>query len=313
MSEAPPPPAIMFDQPLGFSIDAADVRGRLVRLGPTLRAILAAHDYPPAAQCVLAEALVLTALLGATLKDGGRQLTMQAQTKGGPISLLVCDYLDGALRGYLAFDADAIGAVAPGAPLEELFGEGFLALTFDLGDVAERYQGIVPLEGSDLADAAARYFRQSEQLPTVIRLAFDADGAGGAVAGGVMMQRLAAGELGGERLDVRAEAAAHEEVHWEHLATLAASAQPAELCDSALPLDALVWRLFHEEDEVRITPGAPLTRGCRCDPAYLASVIARFPADEQADMVDADGLVQIDCAFCSKVFAVDPRSAAAGA
>ena len=300
-----------FDRTLIFTLPAEDARGRVVRLGPVLDTILSAHAYPPVAEKVLAEALVLTALLGSTLKDDGGQLTMQAQTENGPIRLLVCDYVAGQLRGHLSFDAELLAAAGPAPTLFGLFGKGFLALTFDQAATQERYQGIVPLEGSSLAEAAEQYFRQSEQIPTVIRVATRHGtgkiGDAGCIAGGVLVQQLAVGDLGGERLDVRGERM-HPEAAWEHVAAIAETLSPAELTDADLSLEALVWRLYHDEEEVRVTAGEKLARGCRCDPAYLASVLSRFPAAERADMAGEDGLIMVDCAFCSKQFAIDAET-----
>lgn len=300
-----------FDRTLIFTLPAQDARGRVVRLGPVLDTILSAHDYPPVAERVLAEALVLTALLGSTLKDGGSQLTLQAQTENGPIRLLVCDYIAGQLRGHLSFDADLLAAVGPVPTLFALFGKGFLALTFDQSATKERYQGIVPLEGSSLSEAAEQYFRQSEQIPTVIRVATRHDAGAGCIAGGVLVQQLAVGELGGERLDVRGERTAPEEA-WDHVAAIAETLSSAELTDAELSLEALIWRLYHDEEEVRVSLGETLTRGCRCDPAYLASVLSRFPASERADMAGDDGLIMVDCAFCSRQFAIDAEAVPVG-
>ncbi|MEQ1688830.1 MAG: Hsp33 family molecular chaperone HslO [Sphingopyxis sp.] len=299
-----------FDQTLVFTLAVQDARGRIVRLGPVLETILAAHKYPPVAERLLAEALVLTALLGSTLKDQTSQLTLQAQTENGAVTLLVCDYLAGQLRGYLAFDADRLAEAGADPSLFALFGKGFLGITFDQGDTKQRYQGIVPLEGHCLADAAQTYFRQSEQLPTFARIAVSHERGRGCVAGGVLVQQMAAGEAGRARLDVRAELR-DDERRWDHVRALAETIQPAELTDPALSPDALVWRLFHDEGEVRILRDAPLSRGCRCDSAYLASVIARFPAEDRVEMVGEGGKISVDCAFCSRVFAIDPADTSA--
>ena len=296
-----------FDRTLVFTLPAEDARGRVVRLGPVLDTILSAHAYPPVVERVLAEALVLTALMGSMLKGEGGQLTLQAQTENGPIGLLVCDYLAGQLRGYCQFDVEKLTLAGSEPTLFALFGKGFLALTFDQGTSKERYQGIVPLEGASLAEAVETYFRQSEQVPTVIRIATRHDEGEGCIAGGVLIQQLAVGELGSERLEVRAEGM-DDEARWAHVATIAETLSAGELTDPNLSLDALVWRLYHDEEEVRVVRGAPLSRGCRCSEAYLASVIARFPAEDRADMVDDAGKVVIDCAFCSRQFAIDPDS-----
>jgi molecular chaperone Hsp33 len=179
-----------------------------------------------------------------------------------------------------------------------LFGKGYLAITFDQPATDERYQGIVPLEGTSLAEAAQSYFTQSEQIPSIVRLAAEKR-ADGWSAGGLLFQHLPEGEEGRERLHTRLD---HPD--WPHVAVLAGSVKPGELTDPSLALDDLAWRMFHEEDEVRVLEPLPLSRGCRCNPDYVRSVIARFPADEREAMVGEDGLIRVDCAFCSLSFPI---------
>ena len=286
------------DRSLGFTIAARNARGRVVRLGPVLDAIVSAHAYPPAIESLLAEALVLTALLGATLKHETGQMTLQAQTEGGVVELLVCDYRGGELRGYVKFDAGRLAEMPAAPTLFALFGKGYLAITFDQMVSGERYQGIVPLDGATLADAAESYFAQSEQIPSLIRIAVSRDG-GMCVAGGLMLQHLAEGEEGRERLHARLD---HPE--WEHVAILGSTISPGELVDRDLPLETVIWRLFNEEEEVRLIGGAALTKGCRCDAEHIRDVLARFPTDERASMADEAGRIAVDCAFCSKIFAI---------
>lgn len=288
-----------YDQVLGFTLAERNARGRMVRLGPVLETILAAHDYPPVIKHLLAEALVVTALIGSLLKDGDGQLTMQAQTQDGIVDLLVCDFRGGELRGYVRHDSERLAALGTNPSLKALFGEGYLAITFDLATSGQRYQGIVPLEGGSLAEACESYFAQSEQVPTLIRVAVRSDGSG-CVAGGLLVQHLAEGEDGRQRLHVRMD---HPE--WEHVAVLAGSIRHEELVNPDLSLEALVWRLFHDEGEVRVQPAASLSRGCRCSIAHYQSVISRFPEDERAHMRDDRGLIVVDCAFCSRLFEID--------
>lgn len=291
-------PETGFDRVLGFTVPARNARGRAVRLGPVLDRILAAHDYPPAIRHLLAEALVLTVLMGSLLKDDDSQLTVQAQTEGGIVDLLVCDYRAGEVRGYVRHDAERLSALGANPSLYALFGKGYLAITFDLAATGQRYQGIVPLEGESLAAACESYFAQSEQVPTIIRVGVRSTGLG-AVAGGLLVQHLPEGEEGRERLHVRMD---HPD--WEHVAVLTGSLRHDELVDPALSLDALLWRLFHEESEVRIAPGTPLERGCRCSVEYYRSVLSRFAPADLAEMRDDSGAISVDCAFCSKVFAI---------
>src|SRR5258708_316038 len=262
------------DVALGVAIPSRNARGRLARLGAVVDSILPNHRYPPAIEKLLAEALTLTALLGSLLKEPEGQLTLQAQTEGGIIDLLVCDYLGGELRGYVRHDPERLNSVADEPGLEELFGKGYIAITFDQPVAKERYQGIVPLEGKNLAEAAQSYFAQSEQIPSLVRLAAQKR-EDHWFSGGLLLQHLPEGEEGRERLHTRLD---HPD--WPHVAILGGSVTPEELTDPELPLDDLIWRLFHDEEEVRTLAGAALSRGCRCRPDYVRSVIAKFPADE---------------------------------
>lgn len=287
------------DQALGFTIPARSARGRIARLGTTLDTILGNHGYPPVIEQVLAEALVLAALFGSTLKDAGGQLTLQAQTEGGAIDLLVCDFRGGEMRGYLRHDAERLAELPTEPSLFALFGKGYLAITFDQAVTGERYQGIVPLEGGSLADAAESYFAQSEQIPSLVRIGVERRADGTHIAGGLLLQHLPEGEEGRERLHTRLD---HPE--WEHVAALGGSVRTSELTDPDLPLETLVWRLFNE-DEVRVLPAIALSRGCRCDPEHVRSVIARFPVEEQAEMADEQGLIHVDCEFCARRFSLE--------
>jgi molecular chaperone Hsp33 len=286
------------DQTLPFSIPGRDARGRVVRLGPLAREILAAHDYPPVIARLLAEALVLGALLGSLLKGEGSQLTIQAQTDNGPITLLVCDYRSGELRGYVKHDPEMLGRLGANPTLAGLFGKGYLAITFDLAASDERYQGIVPLEGRSLAAAVQSYFDKSEQVPTLLRTAVSYTEEGW-IAAGLLLQHLPEGEEGRDRFEARPD-----HPHWEHLSIMGGSISEAELLDSALPLEQIVWRLFHEEDQVLAQPPVPVARGCRCSVAHFEQVLARFPKDDRRDMRNEDGVIVVDCAFCSKDFAI---------
>ncbi|MEL7219058.1 MAG: Hsp33 family molecular chaperone HslO [Pseudomonadota bacterium] len=294
-------PETFADALLGYTLPARNARGRVVRLDRVIDTIMETHDYPAPITHLLGEALVLSALMGGLLKGEGAQMTLQAQTQGGVVRLLVCDFRAGEMRGYADFDSAALVELGANPSLQALFGNGYLAITFETDSgtgMVERYQGIVPLEGDTLAQACENYFTQSEQIPTMIRVASRA-GGDGRVAAGLLIQHLADGEEGRERLHVRMD---HPD--WEHVATLSSTISHDELLDPELSMEAIVWRLFHEEEEIRIQPGGYLSRGCRCSPAYYEAVIARFPKDEQEAMRDKNGLISVDCAFCSRTFAL---------
>jgi molecular chaperone Hsp33 len=284
------------DRTLGFMVPARNARGMVVRLDATLNAILAAHPYPEPLIRLLAEALTLTALVGATMRQDDGQVTVQASAKGGIVDLLACDWRAGELRGYLKYDDQR--TVSEAMSLPELFGKGYLAITVDQVSSEERWQGIVPLEGHSLAGALEGWFSQSEQLPTLMRIGVTGSAATGWLAGGLLMQHLARAEIGGERLD-----AGEQHPDWEHVAALAGTTTAEELTDAALSAEQLLWRLFHEE-QVRVVPGPTPVKGCRCSAAHIRDVLSRFPEAERAEMRDESGLIAVDCQFCSRVFQI---------
>ena len=286
------------DELLSFSIPSRDSRGRAVRLHSVLDDVISAHDYSPPLKHCLAEALVLVTLMGGLLKGDGDQLTMQAQGEGGIVSLLVCDYRDGQIRGYVEHDEERMAAQGANPSLEALFGAAHLAITFDIASTGKRYQGIVPLEGHSLSEAVESYFAQSEQIPTLIRTAIRS-GNGPTIAAGLLVQHLPEGEEGRERLHVQLD---HPE--WEHVSIMAESLRHEELVEPGLTLEEIIWRLYHEEEQVLISPGARLSKGCRCTVEHFEDVLARFPKDERREMADDDGIILVDCAFCSKVFPI---------
>ncbi|MEL6876514.1 MAG: Hsp33 family molecular chaperone HslO [Pseudomonadota bacterium] len=294
-NNAPQAAETFSDKLLGFTLPTRSARGRVVRLDNTLADVLSAHDYPAPIKHLLGEALVLGALMGGLLKGENGQLTMQAQTKSGPVQLLVCDYRGGVMRGYAEFDEVRLEQLGANPGLAAFFGEGYLAITFETGS-GQRYQGIVPLEGDTLSEACENYFVQSEQVPTLIRVA-SRSSANGHQAAGILIQHLADGEEGRERLHVRLD---HPD--WEHIVALGGTISYDELLDQGLSMEGIVWRLFHEEDQIRVQGGADLERGCRCSAEYYDTVIARFPADEQDAMRNGDGDIVVDCQFCSKQY-----------
>src|ERR1700735_4516831 len=179
------------DAVLPFEVASLDLRGRLTRLGPALDDVLTKHDYPPAGGKLLGEGIVLTTLLGSSLKFDGRFI-LQTQTDG-PVSFLIVDFqAPDRLRAYACFDASLI---KEGQSSGQLLGKGHLAMTIDQGPEMSRYQGLVALDGGGLEDAAHEYFLRSEQIPTRVRLAVGKEwrgGEGGARrrwrAGGMLLQ-----------------------------------------------------------------------------------------------------------------------------
>jgi molecular chaperone Hsp33 len=310
------------DSVLPFAVEPLDIRGRVVRLGPAADAILDRHGYPPAVSRVLGEAMALTVLLGSALKDNGR---FQIQTKGdGPINMIVVDFdAPGRLRAYARFDADAVAsAVAAGkADTGALLGSGLLALTIEQGRVAARYQGIVALEGQGLEEAAHQYFRQSEQIPTRVRLAVgetlsSGEGAGTVHryrAGGIMVQflptspdRMRLADLPpGDAPEGHRPPDVAEDDAWVEAKALVDTVEDHELLDPGLSSERLLIRLFHERG-VRVFERVAVNEGCSCSRERILGTLRRFPAQDRADMVGTDGRIGVTCEFCARHYDIAP-------
>ncbi len=287
----------MHDLLLPFQLGAGAVRGRLVRLGPSVETILAGHHYPEPVGRLLAEALALTAALAGSLKYDGI-FTLQAQGDG-PVSLVVADVTsDGALRGYARFDAGRLDDLlaresGSGQTVPSLMGSGHLAFTVDQGPDTERYQGIVELAGATMAECAHLYFRQSEQLETSLMLSAQAPAAGrGWQTAALMIQRMPA-DLPGHPILVAEEA----EDGWRRAAILLSSLTEAELHDQTLDPARLLWRLYHGED-LRVFDPHPLAARCRCSRDKVARALRFVARAELDDLAEEDGRVVVSCEFC---------------
>lgn len=293
---------------IAFRTEKSSAVGRLIRLGDAVDEVLSRHAYPEAVSRVLGEALALTAMLGTQLKFDGR-LILQTNTDG-PLRVLVINYQTGAnsFRGYASFDAEAIAALSEKNSKitdRDLIGTGYMALTIDPGEDMERYQGIVQLEGSSLSVAAQEYFRQSEQIPSFIKLSVAKLFSGGKWrwrAGGLMVQHLTAeggidapGRDGDDESDL--DTPPHEE-NWRRVEMLARTVEDHELTDPMLSPQLLLYRLFHEEG-VRAAPGRSIEARCGCNREHVGAFLKRFGVEELADLRETDGGVTVTCEFCS--------------
>lgn len=309
------------DLSLPFAVEALDVRGRVVRLGPALDAVLARHNYPPAVARVVGEAMALTVLLGSALKLEGR---FQLQTRSdGPIAMVVVDFdAPDKIRACARFDADGVATLAASGVTStgDLLGNGHMALTIDQGGHASRYQGIVPLEGQSLEACAHTYFQQSEQIPTLVRLAVGEELSPGAPngryyrAGGLMVQfmphssdRLRQADLAPGDAPVGQEIAAgiHDEA-WNEARLLAETTEAHELLDPMLTSEHLLYRLYHERG-VRVFPAQPVREACQCSRERIMGMLTGFSHDERADMVAHDGRISVTCEFCSRTYDLVPE------
>ncbi|POF34885.1 Hsp33 family molecular chaperone [Roseibium marinum] len=303
-----------------FAVEGLDVRGRAVALGPVLETILGRHDYPEPVSRLLAEAIVLTSLLGTSLKFDGR-FTLQTQTDG-PVSMLVVDFASpDAVRACATFDAERVAElVAAGtATPEELLGHGHLAMTIDQGKHMQRYQGLVELDGVSLEDVARRYFERSEQIPTEVRLGVGElftrqEGEGHArtwTAGGVLIQFLPEAPERMRQADIDPGDAPEgmrsheieEDDAWVEAKALVDTVKDIELTDPEVSVEMLLFRLFHERG-VRLYEPQPLADKCRCSREKIESVLANFSAEE-IRQVTVGGKIVVTCEFCNTRYTFD--------
>ena len=307
------------DAVLPFEVAALDLRGRLTRMGPALDDVLTKHDYPAPVGKLLGEAIVLTTLLGSSLKFDGRFI-LQTQTDG-PVSFLIVDFqAPDRLRAYARFDKDKL---TPGLTSGQLLGHGHLAMTVDQGPDMSRYQGLVALEGGSLEDAAHEYFLRSEQIPTRVRLAVGEEWRSGESekpthrwrGGGMLMQFLPKAPERATQRDLDPGDAPEgamidetpEDDAWVEGQSLIGTVEDVELIDPDLSGERLLYRLFHERG-VRVFAPLPLVAKCSCSREAVSSMLQSFGAQDRADMVK-DGKVVVTCEFCSSVYEFTPAEA----
>ena len=310
------------DAVVPFQVEGLDARGRAVQLGPMVDAILQRHAYPEPVARLLAEMIVLTVLLGTSLKFEGR-FTAQTQTDG-PVDLLVVDYATpSAVRAYARFDEAALDAAAAAGQIEPgaLLGNGTMALTVDQGGYMQRYQGIVALDGTSLESVAEAYFRQSEQIPTTVRLGVarfarrrpEGGFAESWRAGGIVAQflptapdRMRLPDLpGGDAPEGVSTDAEHDlDDAWTETLALVDTIDVSELADPDVGVERLLFRLFHERG-VRVFPATPVADDCSCSREKIRDVLSGFSAEEIADSVE-DGRIAVTCEFCSETYVFAP-------
>jgi len=308
------------DHVVPFDVDKLDVRGRAVQVGQMLDQILTRHNYPEPVSRLLAEVIALTVMLGSSLKFEGKFI---AQTRSdGPVDLLVADFTTpGSVRAYARYDEERLseamdaGRISP----EELLGTGVLALTIDQGPHMQRYQGIVQLDGSTLEEVARTYFRQSEQIPTEVRLGvarIQVPGDKGAVeswrAGGMLLQFLPSSpersrmaDLPGGDDDPEDHGDGHpDDDSWQEALALLRTVQDDELLDPSVGTERLLYRLFHEQG-VRVYEGVDIIDECSCSREKIKTILDGFTAEEIVESTE-EGSIRVSCEFCSKEYVFDP-------
>ena len=296
----------MADVVIPFAVKPLGVRGRIVRLGAVIDDILSRHDYPESVSGLVAESVALTAMLGSALKFDGKFIVQTKTT--GPVQMIVADFVSpGGVRGCAKYSKPRIDELKK-PDQKQLLGEGVLGMTVDQGTNMERYQGIVQLGNSTLADAAHTYFQQSEQIPTRLRVAAGPLLARGEKqthwrAGAILVQHLPAEggssplpEMQGDAPEGLANEV-DEDDNWVKARLLLDTIEDHELLDPTLTAEEILYRLYHE-DGVTVYPAIPITRHCTCSRETVFTMLENFPSTDRADMVKEEK-IEVVCEFCS--------------
>ena len=315
------------DTVLPFQLDRSDIRGRVVRLDGVLQQVLKQHAYPKQIEALVAEAALLTSLIGQMIK---LRWKLSLQIRGsGPVRLIATDYYgpteDGQparIRAYAGFEA--VDLVPDGDPFS-MIGDGYFAILIDQGEGTVPYQGITPISGGSLSACAETYFAQSEQLPTRFSLSFRQSQVPGQApswrGGGVMLQHMpkaspfVAAEAGsgeGGLLTHGDILAGDEGENWNRANLLLNTVEEIELIGPTVQPTDLLVRLFHEEGP-RVYDAQPIRFGCSCSPDHVRKSLSIYAADDIAEMTTPEGIVTADCQFCGAHYEFDPQTLGAAA
>lgn len=315
------------DTVLPFQLDRSDIRGRVVRLDGVLQQVLKQHTYPRQIEALVAEAALLTSLIGQMIK---LRWKLSLQIRGsGPVRLIATDYYgpteDGQparIRAYAGYNADDL---VPDAEPFSMIGDGYFAILIDQGEGTVPYQGITPIAGGSLSGCAETYFAQSEQLPTRFSLSFGQNQLPGQPqswrGGGVMLQHMPkaspfvaaeAGSGAGGLLTHGDILAGEEGDNWNRVNLLLNTVEEIELIGPTVQPTDLLVRLFHEEGP-RVFDAQPIRFGCSCSPEHVRKSLSIYAVDDIADMITDDGIVTADCQFCGAHYEFDPHTLGAAA
>ena len=310
------------DTVLPFQLDQSDIRGRVVRLDGVLEQVLSQHNYPPLIEALVAEAALLTALIGQTVK---LRWKLSLQIRGnGPARLIATDYYgptdDGQparIRAYASYDADRLDLNAD--PFSQI-GTGYFAVMLDQGEGMVPYQGFTPIAGGSLSSCAETYFAQSEQLPTRFSLTFGQSAEPGRAThwrgGGVMLQHMpkagmsVAAEAGsgeGGLLTHSDILGGEEGESWTRANVLLDTVEEIELIGPQVTPAELLVRLFHEEGP-RVFESQPIRFGCSCSEDKVRNTMSIYSQKDIEKMTTPEGIVTADCQFCGAHYEMDPKT-----
>lgn len=309
------------DTVLPFQLDRSDIRGRVARVDGVLDKVLAQHAYPAPIEDLVAEAVLLTAMIGQTIKLRWK-LSLQIRGKGAA-RLIATDYYapaeEGAparIRAYASYDAERLSLTDD--PFDQI-GEGYFAIILDQGAGTQPYSGITPIAGGSLVACAEAYFAQSEQLPTRFATAFGRSLMPGKPehwrAGGVMLQHMPKAsphaQVDTEREDGLLSAIdlvqGDDAENWTRANVLLDTVEELELIGPSVHPTDLLIRLFNEEAP-RVFDAQSIEFGCTCSEDKVRQSLSIYSARDIGHMTTPDGMVTADCQFCGAHYVLDPKT-----
>ena len=276
-----------------FLFEHYPIRGHIVHLDASWRALLEHRDYPQSIRDTLGEAVAAAVLLAATLKfDGTLSLQLQGQ---GPMHLMLAQ-----CSSQLGVRAVARYREAPDTrDVLVLAGAGNLTVTLENEDLSQRYQGVVPLSNDRLAGCLQEYFENSEQLPTRLWLHADEQGVSG-----LLLQRLSNDSVAQRSKNTLPAPLDPAEVDdaWHRVQLLGDTLKPAEL--HTLTDRQILHRLF-AEDDVRMFESAPVFFRCRCSRERVQGMLRGLGEQEIRSLLQERGSVEVRCDFCNRAYLFD--------
>lgn len=268
----------MSDSLQRFLLESTPVRGEIVHLDATWRAVLERRSYPAPLQSLLGDMMAAAALLSAILKFEG-SLIMQMQGNG-PVQLLVVEATsDHTLRATAKWEGDL-----DRGNVTELLGAGRFVISIVPNSGKQTYQGIVAIEGDSIAQVLEHYMAKSEQLETRLWLASDSQ-----QAAGMLLQKLPA-------------APTQDADAWNRATQLGETIRREELL--SLPAREIIRRLYHEED-VRVFESRPVAFRCSCSRERVTSMLRMLGHDEVRSIIAERNTVEVDCEFCGRHYSFD--------
>lgn len=258
-----------------FIFENTDIRGVIVNLEHSFAELLTNQDYTQGQRELLGQFVTANLLMSSNIKLDGL-LSLQARGDNN-VSLIMAECTDqlnfrGIVRGEGATDASQFA---------DIFRDGALAITIEPNQ-GKRYQGIVPLDGDNLAECLAGYFVQSEQLPSWFYFAVE-----GNRAAGIMLQALPANQC--QDIDQRNE-------DWQRVVHLASTLKPEEM--TQLSSEQLLHRLYHEE-QVRLFDARPVRFACSCSQERMERALINLGEQELLDVLAEDDHIETQCHFCN--------------